>query len=130
MSDNGSGTAVVDTPSLISFIKVANATLPATLPAIVLAIAPSGKAEIAGILKWQLPPADMLAALGRCFAFAQHKLCFLMAAKVEVSKPNRSMSEIALWANIQIWRNFEMGMSALRASSKCGMADVGGAFFI
>jgi len=53
-----------------------------------------------------------------------------MAAKVEVSKPNRSMNQIALWANIQMRRNFEMGLRALRASSQCGMADVGGVFFI
>jgi hypothetical protein len=53
-----------------------------------------------------------------------------MAAKAGVSKPNRGMSEIALWANKQKWRDNDKGVSALCANSQCGMADVSPRNFI
>jgi len=49
-------------------------------------------------LKMAAASADMLAALGRCFDFAQHKLCFLMAAYRWHSTTKCGRAPKPLWA--------------------------------
>jgi len=67
----------------------------------------------------------MLAALGRCFDFAQHKLCFLMAAHRWHSTTKCGRATKPLGLNKMSFRNGVEVDRRRAGHSPCGMASFG-----